>query len=266
MVGAHFEHGRSEVTEESVLVVGVGLHELHCGAGSGVQGFVREEEPLARHQILVVLVVEADRRAGVQICRHVPVAVLSAQVLQFYEVGFLQRRIGLARVSLVEQSRLKARAARFADRVRACEIERVKVQPELGFLIRLTCLQSLHFSTSVAKLLQTFLPLQSTMLISDESGLEFCISKQIGTGKRDDISLIEPHGVETGDELGDVEARFGNGVCSGVLARRERITSSQLHIPERATTLQPTRIVHTNISVTFFNQTTELITILFAVR
>ena len=42
MVRGHLEHRRSEVVEELALVVSVSLHELECGAGSGVQHLVGE--------------------------------------------------------------------------------------------------------------------------------------------------------------------------------------------------------------------------------
>jgi hypothetical protein len=116
--GSHLEHGRGEVAEEGRLVVGVGLHELARGAGGGLQGCVGEQEALPRHHVLVVLVVKAHWRARVQKRCHISIAVLRAEPLQLCEVGFLQRRIRLARVPLVVQPRLEARAARFPNCVR----------------------------------------------------------------------------------------------------------------------------------------------------
>ena len=119
--GAHLQHRMCEVVEELLLVVCVKLHELQAEARSELQHRVREEKPLARLQVLEVLVVEARGRARVKRIRDVSVSVsLRAEAAELPKVCNLDRGSGsweLIRVSLVEQTRLEARAPCLADRV-----------------------------------------------------------------------------------------------------------------------------------------------------
>ena len=119
--GAHLQHRVCEIVEKLLLVVCVKLHELQAAARRELQRRVGEEKPLTRLKVLEVLVVEARGRARVKRIRHVSVSVsLRAKAAELPKVCDLDggsRSWELIRVSLVEQTRLEARASRLADGV-----------------------------------------------------------------------------------------------------------------------------------------------------
>lgn len=120
---AHLQHRVREVVKKLLLIVRVKLHELQAPARGELQHGVREEKPLTRLEVLEVLVVEGRGGARVKRIRDVPVSVnLRAEAAELPEMGNFDRGSGgreLIWVSLVEKTRLEARASCLADRVGA---------------------------------------------------------------------------------------------------------------------------------------------------
>lgn len=122
---AHVDHGLGEAPEEGLLAAGEAVDDGRRGRPRrGQQLLVGLQEPAARLDVRVVVLVEAVRRGGLQVVERGAVAAGRAALHQERAVAAVQRRVRPVRRAEVVQPVRHELALHAPERVRACKLRK----------------------------------------------------------------------------------------------------------------------------------------------
>jgi hypothetical protein len=117
----HVDHGHREAPEEGLLAAGEAVDERRCGRPRrGQQFLVGLQEPAARLDVGVVVLVEAVGRGRLEVVERRAVAAGGAPLDEERPVAAVQRRVAAVRPAEVVQPVRHELALHAPERVRPC--------------------------------------------------------------------------------------------------------------------------------------------------